>query len=229
MTKPILFAWSSGKDSAMALYEIFKRKDIEVRALLTTLTEGFARVSMHGVREELLDAQAAALGLPLVKVRIPQNCANTEYEARMQATLEQFVAQGVKTVAFGDIFLEDLREYREKQLARIDMTALFPIWKRDTRELAKQVIQSGIKAILTCVDGNALDGAFAGRAYDESLLSDLPAGVDPCGENGEFHSFVYDAPMFCQPIDCQRGETVLREQRFWFCDLLVEPKKAKTP
>jgi uncharacterized protein (TIGR00290 family) len=215
----ILFAWSSGKDSAMALHELQQSNGREIVALLTTITEGYERISMHGVRAELLDSQAASIGLPLTKVWIPQESSLDEYERHMGAALDPFVRQGISGVAFGDIFLEDLRKDREDKLARVGLTGLFPIWKRDTTELAGRFITAGFKAIITCVDTEVLDASFAGRAFDEQLLDDLPAGVDPCGENGEFHSFTYDGPIFSSPIACRKGEIVLRNNRFCFCDL----------
>jgi len=221
LTNKILFAWSSGKDSAMALHELRQSNGREIVALLTTITEGYERISIHGVREELLDSQAASIGLPLTKVWIPQESSLDEYERRMGAALDPFVRQGVSGVAFGDIFLEDLRKDREDKLARVGLTGLFPIWKRDTTELAQQFIGAGFKAIITCVDTEYLDASFAGRAFDEQLLADLPAGVDPCGENGEFHSFTYDGPIFSSPIACRNGEVVLRNNRFCFCDLIA--------
>ena len=217
----ILFAWSSGKDSAMALHELQQSNGREIVALLTTITEGYERISIHGVREELLDSQAASIGLPLTKVWIPQESSLDEYERRMGAALDPFVRQGVSGVAFGDIFLDDLRKDREDKLARVGLTGLFPIWKRDTTELAQRFIGAGFKAIITCVDTEFLDASFTGRAFDEQLLADLPAGVDPCGENGEFHSFTCDGPIFSSPIACRKGEVVLRNNRFCFCDLIA--------
>ncbi|MDP6546414.1 MAG: diphthine--ammonia ligase [Phycisphaerae bacterium] len=215
----ILFAWSSGKDSAMALHELQQSNGCEIVGLLTTITEGYERISIHGVREELLDAQAASIGLPLTKVWIPQESSLDEYERRMGAALDPFVSQGVSGVAFGDIFLEDLRKDREDKLARVGLKGVFPIWKRDTAELARRFITEGFKAIITCVDTEFLDASFSGRAFDEQLLTDLPESVDPCGENGEFHSFTHDGPIFNNPIACDKGEIVLRNNRFCFCDL----------
>jgi len=217
----ILLAWSSGKDSAMALHELQRSSGCEIVGLLTTITEGYQRVSIHGVREELLDRQAASIGLPLTKVWIPQESSLDEYERRMGAALDPFVSQGISGVAFGDIFLEDLRKDREDKLARVALAGFFPIWKRDTTELARRFINAGFKAIVTCVDTEFLDASFAGRAFNEQLLADLPAGVDPCGENGEFHSFTYDGPIFSSPIACGKGEIVLRDNRFCFCDLIA--------
>jgi uncharacterized protein (TIGR00290 family) len=216
--EPILFCWSGGKDSAMALHTILQRDDIQVTALLTTVTEGYERISMHGVRRELLERQAQSIGLPLHEVRIPPQCVNPIYEARMEEALRVHYNRGVRKVAFGDIFLEDLRVYREKNLARIGMTALFPIWKRDTRELICLFHAQRFRAIAVCVDPKVLDRRFAGRELDESFFPDLPPGVDPCGENGEFHTFVFDGPIFRSPIPVRTGDVVDRDS-FIFCDL----------
>ena len=216
--EPILFCWSGGKDSAMALHTILQRDDVQVTALLTTVTEGYERISMHGVRRELLERQAQSIGLPLHEVRIPPQCVNPIYEARMEEALRVHYNQGVRKVAFGDIFLEDLRVYREKNLARIGMTALFPIWKRDTRELIRLFHAQRFRAIAVCVDPKVLDRRFAGRELDELFFPDLPPGVDPCGENGEFHTFVFDGPIFRSPIPVRTGDVVDRDS-FIFCDL----------
>jgi len=217
--QPILFCWSGGKDSAMALHELRQRKDLDVTVLLTTVTEGYERISMHGVRRELLERQAASIGLPLHEVHIPPQCVNPIYEARMEEALRLHYDQGVRTVAFGDIFLEDLRAYREKNLARVGMTALFPIWKRDTRELIREFHAARFRSIAVCVDPKVLDRSFAGRELDEAFFRDLPPAVDPCGENGEFHTFVFDGPIFTTPIPVRTGEVVERES-FVYCDLL---------
>ena len=217
----ILLAWSGGKDSALALGELQQAGRCEVVALLTTLTEGYNRVSIHGVREELLDQQADAVGLPLTKVRVPRDSSLAEYERRMGAALEAHIANGVSAVAFGDIFLEDLRADRTAKLAAVGLRAAFPLWKRDTTRLARRFIDLGFQAVITCADTEFLDASFAGRAYDDALLADLPPGVDPCGENGEFHSFVYDGPVFTRPVAHEIGRTVLRGNRFCFCDLTV--------
>jgi len=216
--EPILFCWSGGKDSAMALHTILQRDDVRVTALLTTVTEGYERISMHGVRRELLERQTQSIGLPLHEVRIPPQCVNPIYEARMEEALRVHYNRGVRKVAFGDIFLEDLRVYREKNLARIGMTALFPIWKRDTRELIRLFHAQRFRAIAVCVDPKVLDRRFAGRELDESFFPDLPPGVDPCGENGEFHTFVFDGPIFRSPIPVRTGDVVDRDS-FIFCDL----------
>ncbi len=215
----VLFSWSSGKDSALALYELQKSRDIEVVALLTTITEGYDRISMHGVRQELLKQQAEAIGLPLEEVKIPQKATNDEYEERMCKTLSAYQAKGVNSVAFGDIFLEDLRAYREKNLARIGMRGIFPIWKRETRGLVTELCRLGFKAIITCVDTQVLGKEFAGRQISEQFLEELPLHVDACGENGEFHTFVYDGPIFIRRIAFELGDKVLREDRFYFYDL----------
>ena len=184
--EPVLFCWSGGKDSAMALHALLQDPRVRVVALLTTVTEGYDRISMHGVRRELLQEQARQIGLPLHEVFIPPECVNPTYEARMEEALRVHHARGIRRVAFGDIFLEDLRAYREKNLARIGMTALFPIWKRDTRELIRSFHAEGFRSVAVCVDSKVLDRSFAGRELDEAFFRDLPAGVDCCGENGNF-------------------------------------------
>jgi uncharacterized protein (TIGR00290 family) len=219
--EPILFCWSGGKDSAMALHTLLQQKQFQVVALLTTVTEGYDRIAMHGVRRELLRRQAESLRLPLHEVGIPPQCVNPIYEARMEEALRLFHNQGVRTVAFGDIFLEDLRAYREKNLARIGMTALFPLWKRDTRELIRYFQEQHFRAIAACVDSKVLNPSFAGRELDESFLRDLPPHADPCGENGEFHTFVFDGPIFQSPISVRTGDVVNRDG-FVFCDLLPQ-------
>jgi uncharacterized protein (TIGR00290 family) len=223
--EPILFCWSGGKDSAMALHTLLQRTDLRVTVLLTTVTEGYERISMHGVRRELLLRQAESIGLPLHEVRIPPQCANPIYEARMEEALRAHYNLGVRKVAFGDIFLEDLRAYREKNLARIGMTALFPIWKRGTRELIQFFHAQRFRAIAACVDPKVLAPSFAGRELDESFFRDLPATADPCGENGEFHTFVFDGPIFHFPISVRAGEVVNRDG-FVFCDLLLAMEEA---
>jgi uncharacterized protein (TIGR00290 family) len=217
----VLFCWSGGKDSAMALHTLLVAGNSRVTALLTTITEEYDRISMHGVRRALLERQAESLGLPLHSVLIPPQCINATYEQRMKEALAQHFARGVRRVAFGDIFLEDLRVYREKNLAQAGMQAMFPIWKRDTRELAREFVRLGFRAIVVCVDPRVLDTSFAGRELDSSFFADLPTGVDQCGENGEFHTFVFDGPEFKAPIACRAGEKVMRDG-FCFCDLLPE-------
>lgn len=219
--EPILFCWSGGKDSAMALHTLLKQKEVRVVALLTTVTEGYDRISMHGVRRELLARQAESIGLPLHEVFIPPQCVNPIYEARMEEALRVHYAEGIRKVAFGDIFLEDLRVYRENNLARMGMTALFPLWKRNTRELIRFFHAQRFRAITACIDTKILDRKFAGRELDDSFFNDLPPHADPCGENGEFHTFVFDGPIFRQPIPVRTGEVVERNG-FIFCDLLPE-------
>jgi uncharacterized protein (TIGR00290 family) len=204
----------------MALYELQKAGKYEIVALLTTVTEDYGRISMHGVRRALLEEQAESLGIPLETVLIGKDASNDEYESRMKETLLRYQRQGVASVAFGDIFLEDVRRYREENLSKIGMDGLFPIWDRDTTELARAFIELGFKAIITCIDSNALDQEFVGREFDDRFLTDLPSTVDPCGENGEFHSFVYAGPIFRKPIAHETGETVMRANRFYFCDVI---------
>jgi uncharacterized protein (TIGR00290 family) len=214
-----LIAWSSGKDSAFALHEVRRRGDYEIVAALTTVTSTFSRVSMHGVREELLRAQLEAAGLPSIIVRIPFPCPNEGYEREMAAALAQAKTLGVTHVIFGDLFLADLRAYREQKLAEVGMTGVFPLWLRPTGALAQEMIDAGLQAHLATVDLAKLPSSFAGRRFDNALLSSLPDGIDPCGENGEFHSFVNAGPMFARPIRVTVGETVQREG-FAYADLL---------
>jgi uncharacterized protein (TIGR00290 family) len=219
----VVMSWSGGKDCALALYELTTDPRYDVVALLTTVSEEFRRVSHHGVREELLNAQAEAIGLPLTKVYLPSGkhtpCTNEMYEEIMGLVMDDFRARGVLAVGFGDLFLEDLRSWREANLAKAGMTALFPIWKRDTRQVARQQIAMGFKAIISCVEGKVGLG-FAGRLFDGRLLDDLPAGIDPCGEYGEFHTYVHDGPCFRQPVPVTIGEIVTRDGRH-YADLLL--------
>jgi uncharacterized protein (TIGR00290 family) len=217
--KRALVAWSSGKDSAYALHLARQDESLEVVGLLTTVTDAYERVAMHGVREALLDAQAAAVGLPLVKVRIPSPCPNEVYERAMGEAMAAALADGIDHVVFGDLFLADIRAYREAQLARVGMTPVFPLWLRDTAALAREMIGEGIEAVLTCVDPKQLDRSFAGRSFDAALLAALPASVDPCGENGEFHTLVTAGPMFARPIATRTGAVVERDG-FVFADVL---------
>jgi len=212
-------SWSTGKDSAFALHEARRAGEVEIVGLLTTVTAAFARVSMHGVREELLARQAAAVGLPCWKVELPTPCSNEIYEREMARTLAEVARAGVDCVVFGDLFLEDLRRYREDKLRSIGFSAVFPLWMRDTTALARDMIRSGLRAKLTCVDPRKLDASFAGRTFDADLLAALPAGVDPCGENGEFHTFAFAGPMFAAPIDVRTGDVVERDG-FVFADVL---------
>ena len=227
MIERVLFAWSGGKDSSMALYELRRSGRYEVAALLSVVTEGFDRISMHGVRRVLLERQAGSLGLPLEKIYISKSSSNEEYEEKMREALTRFKRDGVTSVVFGDIFLEDLKKYREGNLAKVGMKGIFPVWKRDTPELAKAFIELGFKAVITCVDSKVLDRSFAGRIFDKQFLQDLPPSVDPCGENGEFHSFVFAGPVFKNEVSFDLGEIVLRDNRFFYCDLI--PAKEETP
>lgn len=218
----ILLSWSSGKDSAFALYQMLQSKQYQIAALLTTITREYDRVSMHGVQTALLDAQADSVGLPLEKIWISPDATNQEYEYQMRTVLQKYQQMGIQKVAFGDLFLQEVRQYREKNLAQIGMDALFPLWGKDTTTLCSEIIKSGIKAVITCVDTQQLDAAFTGREIDPSFLADLPAGIDPCGENGEFHSYVYDGPMFANKIRYSKGETILRDNRFSYIDLELD-------
>lgn len=214
-----LLSWSSGKDAAWALHALRQRGEVEVVGLLTTTNEAFDRVAMHGVRETLLEAQAEAAGLPLWNVPLPWPCSNEAYEARMAQACGRAVSEGIEAMAFGDLFLEDVRDYRVQKLAGTGLRPLFPIWNADTASLARDMVAAGLRASLVCVDPRALDGAFAGRDFDAALLADLPPTVDPCGERGEFHTFVWDGPMFRHPVPVRRGEVVERDG-FVFADLV---------
>jgi uncharacterized protein (TIGR00290 family) len=215
----ILLSWSTGKDSAWALRVLRQKHPGAVTGLLTTINEAFDRVAMHAVRRTLVMAQAHAVGLPLHVVRIPWPCSNTQYETIMKTAVEGFVASRFTHVAFGDLFLEDVRRYREGHLNNTGLAPLFPLWKpKSTTELAREMIDAGMRAYLTCVDPQALDASFAGREFDAALLADLPAHVDPCGENGEFHSFVFDGPMFAHAVPVRVGDVVERDG-FVFADL----------
>jgi uncharacterized protein (TIGR00290 family) len=215
----VVLSWSGGKDSALALSELLRTSAYEVVGLLTTVTREYDRISMHGVRRALLEAQARATGLPLTVVEISAGAPNGEYEARMGEALARFRDEGVWTVAFGDLFLEEIRHYREERLEPVGMKALFPLWGRDTGELAREFVERGFRAMLACVDSQQLDGTFAGRDFDARLLAELPPSVDPCGENGEFHTFVHAGPVLSRPIPVRTGEVVCRDERFYFCDL----------
>jgi len=215
----VLVSWSTGKDSAWCLQTLCGVADVEVVGLLATVNEAHDRVAMHAVRHELLAAQARAVGLPLTVVKLPSPCSNATYDAAMQRAMTRARAEGVEAVAFGDLFLKEVRRYREERLARVGMRALFPLWGRPTRALAEEMIAAGLRARLTCVDPRAIPASFAGREFDLSLLGELPAHADPCGENGEFHSFAWDGPMLLRPIGIQTGEVVLRDG-FVFVDLL---------
>jgi uncharacterized protein (TIGR00290 family) len=213
----VALSWSGGKDSALALWTL-RRRCLEPCALVTTVTEGYDRISMHGVRRQLLERQAEALGLPLVQVVIPPACVNAVYETRMAEAFAAAPLSRADAVAFGDLFLEDVRAYREERLAAGGKRGLFPLWGRNTAGLAREFIDAGFEATLVCIDPHVLDASFCGRRYDERLLAELPPDVDPCGESGEFHTFVSAGPIFAAPIACERGEIVERDG-FVFCDL----------
>jgi len=214
-----LLAWSSGKDSAWALHRLRAEDEVELAGLLSTVTRDYDRVSIHGVRAELLEAQATAAGLPLVKVFIPAKCSHDAYAEAMRAACEEAKANGVTHVAFGDLFLEDVRAYREERMAEAGLAPLFPLWGLDTHALAHEMVASGLRAYVTCLNPEKVPRALAGRAYDEDLLDALPEGVDPCAERGEFHTFAWDGPPFRRPVACRVGETVERSG-FVFTDLL---------
>lgn len=221
-SRPVLLSWSGGKDSCLALWEIHRAAELRVTALLTTVTRDYGRISMHGVRCELLQRQAEALGLPLRQVQISKGASNADYEAEMGKALTHYRTLGVDKVVFGDLFLEDIRAYRQKLLAEHHMSGLYPVWGRDTRWLIHEFIRLGFRAVVVCVDPAKLDPRFAGRTLDARFVEELPPGVDPCGENGEFHTFVYDGPLFSEPVRFSLGETVCRDS-FWFCDLIPDP------
>jgi uncharacterized protein (TIGR00290 family) len=217
--KKLWLAWSSGKDSAWALHLLRHQGNCEVTRLITTINSAFDRVAMHGTRRALVEMQAEAAGVPLIKAPLPWPCSNTDYEAAMKKVCDQALREGVTAIAFGDLYLQDIRAYRERQLQGTGLEPLFPLWQSPTHALARQMIAGGLRARLVCVDPKQLDPKFAGREFDLQLLSELPAGVDPCGENGEFHSFVYDGPMFSRPVPVTIGEQVEREG-FCYCDVL---------
>jgi uncharacterized protein (TIGR00290 family) len=216
---PVVVSWSGGKDSCLALRDLQRTPGVRVAALITTVTRDFDRISMHGVRRVLLERQAASLGLPVHVVEISKGASNQEYETAMGQAFDHFHERGITSVAFGDLFLEDVRAYRQRLLARHDMVGRYPIWGRDTAALIREFIAEGFRTAVVCVDPAQLDPSFAGRVIDEQFLADLPSHVDPCGENGEFHTFVFDGPIFRDAIRYSFGETVCRDA-FWFCDLL---------
>jgi uncharacterized protein (TIGR00290 family) len=222
MAERVLVAWSGGKDSALALRAVLADPALEVEALLTTVTREYDRISVHGVRRSLLHAQVRALGLPLAEMEIPASCDNATYEAALADALRAVRTRnvGVNRCVFGDLFLEDVRRYREERLAPLGMQPIFPLWGRDTSQLAREFIDHGFRAVIVCVDTTLLDASFSGREYDSSFLAELPPGVDPCGENGEFHTFVYDGPLFRERVDFSIGETVVRDERFVYTDLV---------
>ena len=215
-----LLSWSSGKDSAWSLHVLRKRQEVDVVGLLTTVNEVYARVAMHAVRVELLEAQAEAIGLPLWKISIPSPCSNEEYEAAMLAAIERAKSEEINTYAFGDLFLEDIRRYREERLRETGVSPIFPVWALPTKELAREMIAAGLRARVTCVDPKQLPASFAGREFDAAFLADLPPTADACGERGEFHTFAYDGPMFKHSVPVQSGEIIERDG-FVFADLLL--------
>jgi uncharacterized protein (TIGR00290 family) len=217
----LLLSWSGGKDSCMALAALMREPHYRVQALLTTVTEDFDRISMHGVRRTLLQQQAASLGLPLHEILISKDAGNLEYETKMAEALRDYRARGILACAFGDLFLQDIRAYRDRQLSRLEMRGLYPLWGRDTGALIRDFLAQGFKTAVVCVDPRKLAPAFVGRVIDAQFLAELPEGVDPCGENGEFHTFVFDGPVFREPIAFSFGETVFRDG-FWFSDLVPE-------
>jgi uncharacterized protein (TIGR00290 family) len=216
---PTVLSWSGGKDSALALHELLMDPSVDVRGILTTVTDVYDRISMHGVRTSLLSEQARALALPLWTVRIPPAATNAQYEHAMLDGFDVLYREGVRSIAFGDLFLDDVRAYRERLVARSPLTPSFPLWSKSTADLARNFTSCGFKAVLVCVDPRQIDVSHCGSEFDEALLDSLPATADPCGENGEFHTFVYDGPMFSEPIATQRGLVVERDG-FVFCDLL---------
>ena len=220
MKEKVVVSWSGGKDSALALHEIIKTENYVVLKLLTAVAVDLDRVSVHGVRRVLLERQAASLGFPLEQMLVPTGVSDASYELRFVRLLEESRVQGASAVVFGDIFLEDVRAYRAKLLLKAGLKGVFPLWKRDTWELARNFVDAGFKAIVTVVDSRVLDEEFAGREFDDAFLSELPSGVDPCGENGEFHTFVYDGPIFRRRVAFDKGAVVFRENRFYRCDLV---------
>jgi len=219
MREPVLLSWSGGKDSALALHALARSEAFAVVGLVTTVTEGYDRISMHGVRRTLLRRQAEAAGLPLHEVVISRDCSNAQYEECMATALAPLRDAGIRRVAFGDLFLADVRAYRERQMAELGLEPIFPVWGLETAALAREFLRLGFQAVLVCVDTEALDSGFAGRSFDADLLRDLPAGIDPCGENGEFHTFVHAGPIFQKPVGIELGELEVRG-RFAFRELL---------
>ena len=235
MKPKAIFNWSSGKDSALALYKTLQEEQFEVTSLLTSINKEFQRISMHGVHVSLLEKQAESLGFPLIKMEIPKEPSMEEYSEIISKTMNDIKSQGVTHSIFGDIFLEDLRKYREDQLQSIGMKSIFPLWKQNTTNLINEFLSLGFKTIVTCVNETYLDKSFAGRIIDQDFIKDLPENVDPCGENGEFHTFTFDGPIFKNPIAFEIGETVKKtypkpksdenengEYVFWFCDLVAK-------
>jgi uncharacterized protein (TIGR00290 family) len=219
MKKKILLAWSSGKDSAWALHVLREQGQYEVAGLMTTFNAAFDRVAMHSTRRNLVEMQAEAAGVPLIAAPIPWPCSNADYELTMKQVCDKALAEGISAIAFGDLFLADVRAYRERQLKDAGLQPLFPLWGLPTKALAQEMISTGLRAKLVCVDPRQLSANFIGRDFDHKFLSEIPASVDPCGENGEFHSFVHAGPMFSRDLAIVTGEKVERDG-FWFCDVL---------
>ena len=217
--KRLLLSWSSGKDSAWALHLLRQQAEYEIAGLLTTFNQAFDRVAMHGVRRALVEQQASAAELPLWTVPLPWPCANEQYEALMSQACREAIARGIECIGFGDLFLEDVHAYRERQLSGTGLSPVFPLWGLPTHALAREMLAAGLQATLTCVDPSKLDASFAGRRFDHKLLAELPSTVDPCGETGEFHTFAHAGPMFSHEIPTIPGETVIRDS-FAFADLL---------
>jgi uncharacterized protein (TIGR00290 family) len=213
MIKKAIFNWSGGKDSALCLYHTLQNKEIEICSLVTTTNNANNRISMHGVRNNLLKAQAVSIGIPIKEIPLPEHASMEEYDRIMKGSMNEFINSGISYSVFGDIFLEDLRAYREEKLKEAGMQALFPLWKRPTTELMNEFIDLGFKAVIVCVNAKYLDASFLGRVLDHDLIADLPGNVDPCGENGEYHSFVFDGPIFQKPVEFVRGEIVEREYK----------------
>jgi uncharacterized protein (TIGR00290 family) len=215
----VLVSWSGGKDSSLALYEIQKNGSYDIVALFTTITRDYDRVTMHGVRRNLLEEQVRAIGITLHEVFMPKNVSNEEYNRIMEREMKEAKERGISVLVFGDIFLEDIRKYREENLSKVSMKGVFPLWKRNSRELVKDFIRLGFKAIVVCVDSNVLTKDYIGRIVDEKFLEELPSNVDPAGENGEYHTFVFDGPIFKRKVNFEKGETIFRENRFYYLDL----------
>jgi uncharacterized protein (TIGR00290 family) len=229
MKEKVIFNWSGGKDSALALHKMLRSEQFEIAWLLTSISSFYQRVSMHGVRVDLLEAQAERIGISLVKMEMPEMPSMENYDREMKQTLITLKNQGATSAAYGDIFLEDLRKYREEMLAGLKLKSLFPIWKIPTQELLVEFLDLGFKTVVVCVNEKVLDKSFAGRVLDHDFIKDLPSGIDPCGENGEFHTFVFDGPIFSSPIKFHIGEIVRRQYEtttadngFWYCDLLMD-------
>ncbi len=219
MVDKVLVGWSGGKDSALALYEALK-SGMDVAGLVTTMTREYDRVSIHGIRRRLLELQAESLGFPIEEMNLEKGAADKDYEKEFLAIMRSYRNRGIVNVVFGDILLEDVRRFRDELLGKIGMHGIYPLWRRDTHELAKHFMELGFNAVVAVVDSTRLGEEFAGREYDKQFLADLPTDVDPCGENGEFHTFVYNGPIFTKPIAFAKGEVVFRENRFWYVDLL---------